>query len=99
MSWMPDMIDLIYDVHTDCDNESEYPDKEAIIQYLKKGTVDIAASGSAIDAITGEKIKGEYVGMNDGTYHWWSTTVYYVERYGLRLPENFVRHVLEKKEK
>ncbi len=96
MTWFPHLIDLEYNVQTDCCNASPYPEKSLIIDYLHRGKIDIAASGSAEDAFTGETIKGSYVGLNDGTYHWWSTTAYYVDRYNLRLPQEFVQHAINR---
>ena len=41
MSWMPKMIDLEYNVQTDCGNISTYPEKGILLRYLKNGSIDI----------------------------------------------------------
>ena len=48
------------------------------------------------DIITGELTNRELVYMDDGEYSWSSKLPYYVEKYNLKLPEDFERHVLEK---
>ena len=37
------------------------------------------------DVITGETIKMEKIGMNDGEYTWFNTLAYYIEKYNLLL--------------
>lgn len=49
------------------------------------------------DVITGESIKMECLGMNDGEYTWFNILAYYVKKYNLRLPEEFERKILNSK--
>lgn len=71
-----------------------YPGKEKILEYLRSGKVDMVSTDMARDVFTGEVIKIEKLGMNDGKYMWWNTISYYVEKYNLRLPEEFEKHIL-----
>lgn len=72
-----------------------YPGQDKIIHYLRNGKVDMVSLAVPIDAFTGEKIPGDKLGMNDGKYTWWNTLAYYVEKYNLRLPEEFERYILQ----
>lgn len=44
--------------------------------------------------ISGETIKMEKIGMNDGVYTWFNTLSYYVEKYNLWLQKEFEEHIL-----
>lgn len=46
------------------------------------------------DVISGETIKMEKIGMNDGVYTWFNTLSYYVEKYNLWLQKEFEEHIL-----
>lgn len=72
----------------------EYPGQREIVKYLKSGMVDMVSTELPRDVFTGEKIEMEKLGMNDGKFTWWNTLSYYVERYNLRLPQEFERHIL-----
>ena len=80
----------------DCFEAGEYTNKEKIIHYLRTGKIDMVSMARAIDVLTGELIPWEKLGMSDGKYMWWNTLAYYVEKYNLRLPEAFEKHILEK---
>lgn len=75
--------------------KTDYPGKDKVISYLRSGTVDMVSAAAPVDVFTGEKIAPEKLGMNDGTFMWWDMLSYYVERYNLRLPEEFERHILQ----
>ena len=71
-----------------------YPGQDMIIEYLRTGgEVCMARPGSDIDKFTGEKIGFESYLKNDGEYSWYSYLSYYVDKYNLRLPEDFEQHV------
>lgn len=74
---------------------SEYPQKKKIIQYLNSGKIDMVSAEIPKDVFTGQRIPGEKLGMNDGTFLWWNTLAYYVEKYNLRLPEEFENHIMK----
>lgn len=46
------------------------------------------------DVIAGTVIPGTDVGRNDGEYTWWTSLAYYVEKYNLRLPNEFEQKIL-----
>lgn len=76
-----------------CEDRS-YPGMGKIIYYLRHGRKDMVAMELAKDVFTGEVIPGGNIGMNDGQYSWCTYLAYYVEKYNLRLPEEFEKHIL-----
>lgn len=71
-----------------------YEGKEMVIKYLELGEKTVAACGRARDFFTGELIPGERCLMTDGEYSWPSSLSYYVGKYNLRLPSEFVEKVM-----
>lgn len=74
--------------------KEKYAGQGEIVYYLRHGKDDMASMSIPKDVFTGESIKEEKLRMNDGTYMWWSTLAYYVEKYNLRLPKEFENHIL-----
>lgn len=75
--------------------KSKYKNQEIIIDYLNNGLITMTQASYARDVFTGEVINKEKTFMNDGVYAWNSDLVYYVERYNLKLPDEFETHVLK----
>lgn len=75
--------------------ETPYPGKEAVLAYLRKGSVFCASPGSDIDSTSGETIPGEKLVFESDRYYWGSDLVYYVETYNLRLPQEIEAYILE----
>lgn len=71
-----------------------YEGQKRIIEYLKNAKVDMVREEIPKDVFTGEKIRMEMLGMNDGEYTWFNTLAYYVEKYNLRLPRDFEEKIL-----
>lgn len=71
-----------------------YPNKKKILEHLKSGKVHMASASLSKDVFTGERIDGHKLFMDDGLYSWCSSLAYYVDKYNLRLPEDFERHVI-----
>lgn len=84
---LPNIQDLISPV--------EIKEKEKIVSYLNNAKVDAACAGTLYDPITGEKIRREWLLFTDGEYIWHSYVPYLVEKYNMRLPEQFIEHVLK----
>lgn len=70
-----------------------YTNISAVVEYLRKGDVVAVAAGSAKDVITGEIIPGALTTLCKEGYAWRSDIAYYVEKYGLRLPEDFLKSI------
>lgn len=75
-------------------SDAPYPGKDKIIHYLTHGKKDIVSLKTPKDVFTGDTINMDVVGMNDGEYTWFTTLSYYVDKYNLRLPEEFEKKVL-----
>ena len=69
--------------------------KDTILEYMNAGNGCMASPSFITDVITGERVLRPRVTMHDGVYLWSSSLIYHVEKYNVRLPEEFVRHVLE----
>jgi len=68
--------------------------KSKVLSYLKSRPVSAAAPAVLIDVITGESIQSALTSHNDGVYWWRSDVIYYFEEYNLKLPDEFIEHVL-----
>lgn len=79
---------------TDSFEKEAYPGKNDVIRFLKNGTVDLARVSRAKDVFTGAFIPTEVLVMHNGDFCWSNTLAYYVEKYNLRLPKDFERHIL-----
>lgn len=73
-----------------------YKGQKKIVHYLTHGKEDMVSAAIPKDVFTGETIRMEKIGMNDGEYTWFNTLAYYVEKYNLRLPESFEKKILGK---
>ena len=76
--------------------KNPYKNKRMIIDYLKNGSVTAVSPGFQTDYISGKPIKATTTLMDDGVYSWSSTLIYYVEKYNMRLPQEFEQYVLSK---
>ena len=64
------------------------------INYLKKGIVFIACPGTVRDAlnVTSGIIGSPHI-LTDGVWAWPADLAYYVEKYHVRLPDDFTQHM------
>lgn len=76
-------------------HDKSYESKATVLEHLKNGTVHMVTASKVVDIFTGEKTNIELVYMNDGQYSWSSKIPYYVEKYNLRLPEDFETYILK----
>ena len=74
--------------------KSRYKNQDKIVRYLRHGKLVMVAAGlPRPDVFTGETIKGTYGIMSDDVYAWSSMLPYYVDKYNLKLPDDFERHI------
>lgn len=71
--------------------------KNKILNYMKNGNVVAVAAGRATDIISGEVIDEELFCYSDGKYSWRSDTIYYFEKYNIKLPSEFIDYALNVK--
>lgn len=75
-------------------HEEPHKSKAAILKHLRNGNVHMVTASRFVDVLSGKKTNIELVFMDDGKYAWTSKIPYYVEKYNLQLPEDFVNHIL-----
>ena len=83
---LPKLADLI--------SETPIDHKAEIVNYRNDGEVGLACSALSRDVLTGERLKIRKQTRHDDVYEWNESLAYYVERYNVRLPQEFVDHVL-----
>lgn len=77
-------------------SDTPHPDKAAVISYLKSGGRGVAAStGVNKDVFTGDVFGLAENLRDDGEFQWSDTLAHYVDKYNLRLPDEFVAKALE----
>ena len=65
-----------------------------IIQYLESGVLWIARMGLTRDVLdeSSEFVTSSHV-LTDGTWVWYEDLAYYVEKYHVQLPNEFIEHM------
>lgn len=77
---------------SDAISDTAPPYKEKALAYLRDPKkVSAFAPGIAHDALTGEAIPGYFSCSTDGVYEWRSDLPYYLEKYNVSLPDDFVK--------
>ena len=71
-------------------------EKEKILRYMRGCHIDAVAPAMLRDVINPANKIPDLFAMSDGTYGWRSDVIYYVEKYDMDLPEEFIRHVLSR---
>lgn len=69
--------------------------KPDIVEFLTHGgEALIVGMAWPRDVFTGAPIPGEVEIRSDGSYEWRAELAYYVDKYNLQLPQDFVDHIL-----
>ena len=71
-----------------------YDGMDKVVNYLKNGQVTYVSASENKDVFTNETLPGFRSGMTDGVYSWNSALSYYVQKYNLKLNDDFINHVL-----
>lgn len=74
----------------------KYENQDKIVRYLRTGEPCMVQTMLPRDVFTGEPLGIEKYFINDGEYIWNSDLAYYVEKYNLKLSDEFTQHVLTK---
>lgn len=75
-------------------SSTPHPDKSRILRYLNNGHLHFASSGYHDDVINPTNI--EFIpnqSRTDGVYGWSDAAIYYVDKYNLILPDEFIQHM------
>jgi hypothetical protein len=74
---------------------SPHQDEPRIIDYLNQGVCVAASGGYAHDYLDLTAAVGLQMNLlTDGVWEWPSYLVYYVRKYHLRLPNEFINHMI-----
>lgn len=72
--------------------ETEQAEKENVLAYLRGGEQLMLVAGIARDALDPKHpIIGSPHILTDGAWAWSADVAYYVEKYNLRIPDEFVK--------
>ncbi len=71
-------------------------EKQQILDYMKRCEIVAVAPGAPRDIINPDNKLPWLYTMSDDKYGWSSELIYYVEKYDMALPQDFVQYVLEK---
>ena len=76
----------------------EYPieTKKTLVEYMKKRKfLEWASTKKITDPITKEMVETVcFVGYSDDVYEWTSSETYLLEKYDLKISDEFINHVL-----
>ena len=75
---------------------AEYPEKTAIVTYLRRSWPSVSVPQLLRDVFDKQFVIGSLGVSHDGEYSWRSDLAYYIDKYNLRPPEDFIAHVMEK---
>lgn len=76
------------------------PAKNDILNYFKQNNVaNATVICPATDYITGKTLNNLIECFDDGNYMWTSEEIYHFEKYDLKLNDEFIEYVINKKEK
>ena len=71
----------------------EASEKKKILEYMRSFEF-FEVAGRVEDCKTGEMLKEENLGFNDGTFIWSSQDIYHLERYDAAACEEFIKKVV-----
>jgi hypothetical protein len=70
------------------------PHQDAVVAYLQGGHLFIATPSPTTDVIDRRTLIGPPHYLTDGRYVWPGDVAHYVRAYNVRLPDEFVEHVV-----
>ena len=85
----------IHDVANKFDGSKKL--KINIVQYLRSGISVSVCPTMVHDVLETEHEIGELSTLTDGIYQWPSDYVYYIEKYNLKIPDDFINHMQKNK--
>lgn len=89
--WQAETTDAWPDVNAFIDTSWDADERERVVEHLRHGLLARPYMGFSTCRICGER--NGSLELTDGTYLWPDGLAHYVETHGVRLPEEFVRHV------
>ena len=72
----------------------EITDKPRVVEYLRANELVAMCAGWMTDRRTGKQVAGWRPNFRtDGVYAWGESLAYYVDKYNLELPPEFLAHI------
>ncbi|MCD7772495.1 MAG: hypothetical protein LUH08_00320 [Ruminococcus sp.] len=68
-------------------------DKKKVVDYLNAQEKIAVCPRVAIDCLTGEQIATSFSVYTDGEYEWCDFLAYHIQKYNVKLPEEFINKV------
>jgi len=85
--------------------DSPWKDQDKVLQYLRSGHILAVTMGADLpdwfdrsqraNPIINGQVEGGATPMGDGVWFWYAGLIYFVEKYNVRLPEEFIQHAAE----
>ncbi len=82
--------------------EAPWPDRDKVLDYLRSGVIYAYPMGADLtdrfdypnkaNPIIDARAVGGTTEMTDGEWFWFAGLIHFVEKYNVRLPEEFLRH-------
>lgn len=93
------MNDLVRVGFSDCACDPGSPrrpnvHRAEVVEYLRSGKLGVMCAGWMKDRFTGELVRSCYDhGRSDDSYKWGESLAYYLDKYNLELPADFLAHI------
>lgn len=71
-------------------------DKDKVVKYLEGFTRIASCPRAAIDCVSGQQISRSFFVFEDDKYRWSDFLIYHIKKYNIRLPQDFIDHIMEK---
>jgi hypothetical protein len=86
-------------------SDKPWPDQDKMLEYLRSGHILALPMGASLtdwfdrprkaNPIINGQVEGGTTPMGDGVWFWCAGLIYFVEKYNVRLPQEFVQHAAE----
>lgn len=75
--------------------QSAYPEKRAVVDYLRQSGEEIFYSFGEVYDFKGDFVSNVGETKTDGYFYWNGLLTYYAEKYNTRLPKDIEDHILK----
>ena len=83
-----------YPLMTDSMETKRYEGQDTIVKFLQRGELVLAQFSRNRDVFDNSVIPAEVLVLADGKYMWCNHLAHYVDKYNVRLPRDFEKHIL-----
>ncbi len=83
-------------------SERPWPNQDRVLKYLRSGQILAITMGANLtdwfdrpgkaNPIIHGQVCGGTTPMGDGVWFWYAGLIYFIEKYNVRLPEEFIQH-------